>query len=161
MNKRGTASDVVFAVIFIFSAALGMFILNFVFDTMTNDMVNNTAINSSDAAVGVFEGIDTTLNRTDWIVFGVFLGSMLAILVTSWYIAGIPLFMAMYFIIISIGVLASIILSNVWGDFSGSSVFSNTVNNLPITNHIVNYLPFYIVVVGVAGFVIMFAKPSS
>jgi hypothetical protein len=95
----------------------------------------------------------------DYVIFGLFIGLVLALLITAWFIGGNPVFMFLYFIFVVLAVVMSAILSNVWESYSGNSVFGLTIASFPITNNLLSYLPLYIGIVGFIGVVAMFAKP--
>ena len=156
-----TASDVIFVVVFVFSIALALFVLNFTMGTAVDQIINNTGVNSSVASTAAFEGIKTTTARFDWLVIGVYIGLLIAMIATSWFIAGNPMFMLIYFIVTVLGVLVSALLANTWETLTQSSVFGTTVANFPMTNHLISLFPFYVAIMGFVGFVIMFAKPQG
>lgn len=162
MNKKGTASDVVFAGVLVFMVATGVFIIGFIGDTVTDRMTNTTAINESSEAVAAMTGANNAINNNiDYVVFGLFIGLVLAIIVTSWFIGANPLFFFVYFIIIVLGVVISAILSNTWESITEHATMTAYLTNLPITNHLLTYLPFYVSGIGILGLIIMFAKPYS
>lgn len=160
MNKKGTASDVVFAAVMLFMLALGIFLIGFIGDKITTGMQNTTAFNQSTEATAALEGSRTTINRQiDYIVFGVFIGLILTILITSWFIGANPLFFFIYFIVITIGIVISAILSNTWESITTKPQLASYLTNMPIANHLLTYLPLYVGALGVMGLIIMFAKP--
>lgn len=155
-----SARDVILLAVVLFAVGIGLFAFNFMFNSSINSIIANDQINSSTAAVEAFQSTQTSvINRFDYIVFGVFVGLILALIITSWYIGAHPIFIAIYFLLIVIGVTASTILANAWEEFSTASVFGTTVTSFPITNHLLSNLPYYIAVIGFLGIVVMFAKP--
>jgi hypothetical protein len=106
-----------------------------------------------------FTDINKSTNRTDYLTLGLFIGFAFALIITGYYIGGHPIFMFFYFLVTGVGVYLSMLLANIWYNISTASVFGSTVVNLPITNHILTYLPYYTIGFGVLGMVMMFAKP--
>lgn len=153
-----TASDVVLIGVLVFAAAIGLFAIFAAVNPMLNSM-QHSAINESGTAVEALQGTQTMLGKLDYLVLGVFLALVLSLIITSWFIGGNPLFMFIYFIVITLAVIVSAILSNVWETMSGASVFGTTISNFSIANHLMSYLPYYIGVVGFIGIMVMFAKP--
>jgi len=143
----------------VFALAIGAFVAYFINDTYTSEMLKVDEINNSQPTREVLEASQETANRLDYIVFSVFLGMVLALMVTSWFVAGNPVFMFVYFIMMIIGVALSAINSNIWSDVSTASVFGSQVAAFPLTNHILSYFPIYMAAVGLIGLVVMFAKP--
>lgn len=156
-----TARDIIFFAIILFAIGTGLFIINYATRTVVSSMMGITAINSSEATVTALEGINETTSRFDYIVGGLFVGLILAMIIASWFVAGNPVFQFIYFIVVVIGVVLTTVLSNVWEDISGASVFGSTVTLHPMTNYILLYLPVELAVVGFIGLVVMFAKPNT
>ena len=153
------ARDVILIGVLIFAFGVGFFILNFVMTNMVDEMSVITEINESNASLSAFEGITKVVNRLDYVVFGLFIGLVLALIITGWFVGGHPIFMFIYFIVMVMAVILSVVLSNVWYDVSQASVFGTTILQFPVTNHLLLRLPFYSAIVGFIGFVVMFAKP--
>jgi hypothetical protein len=104
--------------------------------------------------------MNTVTSRSDYL-FGVFLfGLLLSLIITAWFIAGNPLFMFLYFLFIVIGVILSAIFSNVFQTVVAQAIFGATINSLPIINHVLNFLPYYVALSGFIGMIIMFGKPQ-
>ena len=159
MNKKATARDVILIGVVVFGFGLAFFVLYNVFDTAVDKIVSIPVINSSPAAVEAFQSTDVVISKLDYLIFALFIGMILALIITSWFIGGEPIFMFVYFIFVVISVVVGAVLSNAWETFTGSSVFGLTIAAFPITNHILSYLPLYMAVAGFIGIVAMFAKP--
>lgn len=159
MNNSGSARDVLLIGILVFAFAIGFFVVFNITMTVTNTMMSIPAINQSSAAVEALEGSQRVAGRMDYVIFGLFIGLVLALLISGWFIGGNPIFMAIYFIVVVIAVVFSTVLSNVWETTSQASIFGTTINSFPITNNLLTNLPIYIAVIGFLGMVVMFAKP--
>lgn len=154
-----SASDVLLIAVLVFAFGIGFFTVNFMMDTVVDDMTAVGVINASNQTVTALESVKDTAGRLDYVIFGLFIGLVLGLIVTSWFIGGNPLFMFIYFIVWVIGVVISTILANTWETVTTMVVFGVTITDFPLTNNLLLYLPIYIAVVGFIGFVIMFAKP--
>jgi len=154
-----TVRDVILIAALLFTLGTGFFVINFAGNTIVTKVSSISAINQSNHSIQAFQGITKTVNRLDYVLFGIFIGMVLAVIITGWFIGGNPIFMIIYFLVLGIGIAFSTILSNVWETFSTVSAFGTTVNNFPITNNILLNLPIYLAVVGFIGVVVMFAKP--
>lgn len=159
MNRRGSVMDVLLIGVIIFSFAIGFFILNYMMTVSVDKITNVSAVNDSAGAVSAFNSIKTLMGRLDYVVGGLFFGLVVALMVSGWYIGGNPIFMFLYFLIVVIGVVVSVILSNTWETVSQLPAFGTTVASFPIANHLLLYLPIYIAVIGGLGMLVMFAKP--
>jgi len=159
LNKLGSARDVILLIIVVFIIALASFVMNFFGNTAIDKMLDIPEINSSSETVTALQSAESVNNRFDYVVFGVFMAFLLAVMITGWLIGGNPLFMFVYFIIIVVGVLLAVVFANTWETIANASVFGTTVMNFPVTNHLLLNFPIYAAVIGVLGLVVMFAKP--
>ena len=152
--------DVLMIGVLIFTFAIGFFIFHSISNTVINQMIANPQINSSNATVNVLQGTQRVTARMDYVIFGLFIGLIIALILTSWFIGGNPIFMFIYFIVLVFGIVTSVVLSNVWEEVSTKAIFGTTVASFPITNHLMTYLPIYSAIIGIVGLVILFAKPA-
>jgi len=153
--------DVILVAVVLFTFGSAFFIINFVGNTMNTELIGTPAIASDADAVAAFNAIGTTVNRLDYLVLALFIGLILGIIVTAWFVGGYPIFMFIYFIVIALGVLISAVLANVWETFTSEVVFGTTLSNFPITNNIILHLPVYVSVAGFIAIIVMFAKPRE
>jgi len=155
----GSTNDVILigAIIFIFG--IGFFTVFFMSQTVTNQMMNIPTINESSATMEVLESQAVIRGRMDYIIFGLFIGLILALLISGWFVGGHPIFMTIYFLIIVIGVAVGAVLANTWETTTTMTIFGSTINSFPITNNILLNLPIYVAIIGFLGMVVMFAKP--
>lgn len=158
-NNKGSARDVVFIAVIIFSLGIGYLAFNLTMHNTITNMLTNPVINSSSPTVDVLNSTDNLVNKLDYVVFGVFVGLILSLLISGWFIAGNPIFMFIYFFVVVLATVLSTVLANVWESVSQSTTFATATLNFPFTNHILTYLPFYISAIGIIGIIVMFAKP--
>lgn len=155
-----SARDVLLVAVLIFVFGIGFLIIHYAMTTAVDAMTGNTEINSSSNAVSSLNAVKTvTLARLDYVIFGLFIGLVLGLLISGWFVGGHPIFMFIYFIVVIIGVVISAFMANFWETISQSSTFLATTASFPITNHLLLYLPIYVGIVGFIGVVVMFAKP--
>jgi hypothetical protein len=153
------ARDVILIGALIFTFGMGFFVIHYAFGTITDAMIAIPEINQSTDAVTAFEGVQEITSRLDYVVFGLFFGLVLALIITGWFIGGNPIFMFIYFIVVVLGTVLGFVLANVWETISQSAQFGTTVVSFPLTNNLLLNLPVYTIVVGFIGIVVMFAKP--
>jgi hypothetical protein len=159
-QKKGTARDVVFIAVSLFAFALVAFLANFLLSTGVDKMLEINEINESIPTRNALLGADRVAStKFDQLVLGLFIGFILAMIISSWIVGGNPVFMFIYFIIVVVSVILSMVLANTWESVTQASTFGTTINNFPIANHILSYLPLYIAIIGVLGLIVMFAKP--
>jgi hypothetical protein len=155
-----SAFDVVLIAAIIFALGTAFFATHFILNTTYDQLLGSAQINQSAQAVTMLQGSKNVTSQFDYVIFGVFIGLTLAIIITGWYIGGSSLFMAIYFLVIVISVVMSAILSNVWEQMSQMVIFGATLLAFPITNNLMMNLPIYISVIGFIGIIVMFAKPA-
>lgn len=153
------ARDIMVAGVIIFFVAILFFVSHNISNTVFTKMIGTSAINESSAALSVLQSSKAATNRMDYVVFGVFIGLCLAILITGWFIGGNPIYMAVYSLVWIFSVVMATILANTWETTTQASVFGTTITSFPIANNIMLNLPIYIAVIGFLGLVVMFAKP--
>jgi hypothetical protein len=151
--------DVLMVGVILFMLSIGFFVIYNVANQVTQKMIGISAINQSAAAVSALQGSQKVTAKMDYVIFGVFIGLVLAIIITGWFIGGNPIFMAIYFLISIIAVVISTVFANTWETVSQASIFGTSVAAFPITNNLMLNLPIYMAVVAFLGLVVMFAKP--
>lgn len=154
------ARDVIVIAVIMFIIASVFFVLYFVSNTAINKLVGITAINTSEPTVTALQGTQTNLNnRMDYLFFGLFIGLVLSVIITGWFVGANPIFMFIYFIVSVLGVTFGTVLSNAWQQITQMAVFNNAIAAFPITNHLLSYFPIYIAVITFIGIIVMYAKP--
>lgn len=152
--------DVLWIAVFMFALAIGLFAIHFMLNQAVDKMLEIEQINESSKTVTAFGNVKSLTNKLDYFIFGVFIALILGLIVTSWFIAGHPIYMFAYFLVVVISVVISTVLANSWETISQSSIFGNTVVSFTLTNNLMMNLPLYIAVIGFIGIVLMFAKPA-
>ncbi len=138
---------------------IGFFILHFMVGETVDKIVAIPAIQESQASVDAFEGINKTTDKLDYVVFSVYMALILAMLITSYFSSGHPIFMVVFVIVIILSVVIGALLANTWETATQTAVFQNTIQSFPITNNILLNLPLYNAVIGVLTLIVMFMKP--
>lgn len=157
-----SARDILLVAVLFFVFAIAITNLHFAYNTAADKMENISDINSTHV-YNALEGSRSAVNRFDYLALILFIGFLLAIIVTSFLVVGSPIFMFFYILFIIIITIVSAILSYVWETQLSSMTYIATYisTSFPITNHILQQFPIYMVITGVIGFVVMFAKPAQ
>lgn len=153
------ARDVVMIAVVVFTFAIAFLAGHYALNQGLSRMINTTQINETPEAVAALQDAQDLTSRFDYIVFALFIGLGLALIITGWFIGGNPIFAAIYFLVIVIAVVLSAIFANVWETVTQTATFGSTLSSFPLTNNLLLLLPIYIAVVGFIGLVVMFAKP--
>lgn len=153
------ARDVLLMGVMLFALGLGFFIFHYAMNNTVDSMLATSVINSSNATVTSLEGTAALTNRLDYVIFGVFIGFLLGIIITGWFIGGHPIYMFIYFLVVMMAVVVSTVLSNVWEEVTAMTIFGTTIASFPITNNLLTNGPVYLAIVGIIGMIVMFGKP--
>jgi len=152
--------DVVMVSVIVLALGMVLFASFFITRSAIDTMVSIPSIAGDNTTVQILQDTKDLTDRFDYVVFGVFIGLVLAILITSWFIPSNPIFAAIYFIVVVIGVVLAVPMANVWEDMTTSVIFGTTINSFPMANNLISNMPLYIAIIGFLGIVIMFAKPN-
>lgn len=164
MNKKASVQDVGIAMIYFFGAVILFLVVAYSFDVMVDKIKLTPAINSSSVSISSFESANELTKRYDYVSLAILLGFTLAIIITGWLVPVNSIFMWLYLLFLSVIVMVSGILSYVWGQIyqSSNGRFVDIIGtHFPIANHILNFFPIYITIIGFLGMLVMFAKPNN
>jgi hypothetical protein len=166
--KKGFQSfeDVLYVLVYIFSAALLIFILYFAYnqintpiaDALTNatsdggTTYNYTAMGDSTlGAIGIFNTLFPLL----------ILGLIVMCAVGAMYIDSHPVFFFVSLFILGIVILLGVVYSNIYEQITTDSAFGATASNFLVMNLFMKYLPWVIAIVLIITMIIMWAKPGG
>ena len=157
INKKGNIRDIALFMVIMFSIGLVSFLLIFVYNTSSNLMLQTEQFNNTMAGDVLLEHQDT-MNGVDYFSLAIFIGFLLAVVITSYLVGGSPVFAVIYIIFFIVLGVVSGILETIWGEVSQMVVFGTTINNLPITDFLLNNLTLLVIVVGFIGLVVMYIR---
>jgi len=161
MKNKGSVRDVALMVVSVFAIVLAFFIIHYATGTLVSDMLLKEQINRTSGAVSALNATVTMTNRLDYVAFGFFIAFTFAIIITGFFVGGHPLFMFLYFLVVSVLVAVGAFLSNVWETISQNASLIGSLQYFPIMNHVLTNFPIYISVIGILGLIVMFAKPRA
>ena len=93
-----SSNDVLLIGILVFAFGIAFFAVFFISTQVTNQMLSIPVINSSASTVEVLQAQSNVTSKMDYIIFGLFIGLILALMISGWFVGGHPLFMAIYFL---------------------------------------------------------------
>lgn len=161
LNKKGSARDTIIIPIILLVSAFIFFIVKFSSTIIVSQIVTVPVIANNTNVVTVFNSINTTTNQYDYLFFGLFIALFLSVIITGWYLGGDAIYAVIYLSVLTIGVIGSMIMANIWYDVVNSSLFGATLSTMPITNHILSNLPVYTTIIGIAGFIAMYIRTKT
>lgn len=161
LNNKASIRDlfIIFAVLF--GLGTGFLILVKVMDIFTNK-ISNTALVEQPYTNETFTAVNNLVQtKTDYIFLAIFFGFVLAIIITGYFASAHPVFMIFYILgLILLGIVGGI-FSYVWDRFSQTSELISYLNNIPITNFILQNFVLFTVVIGFMGLVVMYIGYNS
>lgn len=160
MERRGSALDIFLIGVILFSFGVAFLIAHYASNAMYDRLLNSSQINSSPTTVTVLQASKAQTAKLDWFTVCLFIGLTLALIISAWYISANPLFMGLYVIVILLAIPIAMILSNAWETISQNARFATSLAALPMTNHLLSYLPYYVTAVALVGLIVLFGKPS-
>ena len=98
-NKRGSGRDIVLMAVLLFVFAISALIMRYTTSHVVEIFYNSSDFNSSynqsnyDITQMMKDSTDQTGGQLDYVILAIFIGLILGIVVTSWYIGGHPIFL--------------------------------------------------------------------
>ena len=160
-GKNGSVRDVLLISILVFVIVVVFFVIHFIGNSMFDSLISADILANETDTLDVFTATKEMTGRLDYVAFAFFIGLIIALIVTGYFVAGHSLFMFIYFLVVCFAIAMSAILSNVWETLSTNATLLSSVASFPIMNHVLNNFPLYISGVGILGLIVMFAKPTA
>jgi hypothetical protein len=161
MNKKAFSFADIFMVGIILVTIGLCLIVTVKFNTsLETALMANPTLNSTNQSRGSIEAIGEVSDKTDYMFFAVFLGLFLGIIFVSWLVGGNPIALIIYIFFGIISLMFNMFLSNTWETIT-KAAFATELVKMPLTNHVLLYLPVYCMVCFFLGILIMFAKPTE
>jgi len=157
--KKGDVATVIFVAFVLFVIGMGMFIGHMVLNQIIPELeefYNDSYTNSEGSEV--FKKATQATNSMDTVYLGLFIGFLIAMIVTSYLTPAHPAMMGIFFLVVMILIIVAATLSNVWERFADNSAFTTTLTAFPKTELIMDYLPWYIGVIGLVSMVILYMR---
>lgn len=161
MRKKGTLTDIYFiATVGFLSLFLVFLVSGFMYLNFFSVLEKAPGIADSPTVKGVISGGQSFYNNLDKVSIAYFVGVALALIISSWFVSGHPIAMALYFLGGIGAVLISMMVSNLWDGITGVDVFASTLALFPFANYVMSNLAFYTGVFYFIGIIITFVKPQ-
>jgi hypothetical protein len=154
--------DVIYIAVFLFVSAIALFLINFISHTVVDQTDGIPAMNTTNnMTMKSMQATADALDNSDYLFFSIFIAFMFGTIITGWLVGGHRIFMFIYFLVVVIAIAISTFLTTIWENITPVKAFGDTINNFPITDHIITFLPYYVLAIGFIGIVMMFAKTSK
>lgn len=155
-----STSDIITVFVgFVFAAGIGLLAIFAMSDKLVGGLENNTVWNATDGAINATTSIrENVMSKFDYLFFATFIALVIAYLIVSWLFTSEVIFLFINVIIIAIAGILAPIFANVWSTMVEKPQFSAYVTSFPITNHIISFLPYYVISIGLMGLFVGFIR---
>lgn len=153
--------DILIISILLFISGITIFFTVDMGHRINTQLLTTPTFNDSGNAQNVLSHTDAAINKVDYIYLALFIAFFISIIVTGWFVGGVPIAAPIYFFVITIFGFVAVILQQAWRDMSTNAEIIGTTASLPITHFILSNLGYLTVVIGLVGIAAMFAKPAG
>lgn len=145
----------------LFGVGVVLYSSAFLGNVVLDQFKNTSAVQNVSVAVDAVSGAQGGFGKFDVIFMGFFIGFALFVWLSAYFIGGNPVFTWVYVVIMVLMLIVTPALSNVWEKYSQNPYWVSQLGSFPMMNHILTFLPLYVFIVELVGFVILFAKGRS
>lgn len=158
--------NILYAVAFIFGAALAIFIFFYIFAQMSTPMADaiNSALPDNAATFNVTSmtnKVQGGLGLFDTLYPMLIIGCLIMVGVSSFYIGKHPVLFFVSLVIFGAMILMGGIFSNVYQELTSDSSFGNTTSSFPISQILMQNLPVIVLIIIIVGAIFLFGKPGG
>lgn len=162
MNKKASLMDIIIWIPICFVVLLFLGIWVFGFDLLTEELTSidstGSSINISKHAQATFGAVnEPQRNGLHVIAFIIMFTLALSILISNFMIKAHPVFFIAYVFIFVVAIIFSVYVSNAYEDLMGHNVIGPTISGFKGGSWIMLHLPTWVVVIGFAGAIFLFA----
>ena len=155
-----SVKDIIIIVILLFIVGVSLTLIVDAGHRINAKLITVPTFNTTDT-LSVINHADAAINSTDYIYLALFIGLFLSIIITGWFVGGLPIAAPIYFFVVVIFTFVSVILQQVWNDMMLNSNILSASLSLPITSFILSHLGLFTAIFGLVGILLMFAKPQG
>ena len=157
-SKKGSILDIIYIAVIIFGLAIAGVFVKLITDKM-NDTIPPQLNNTNEAAAGVTSQVFTGFSgMIDWITFAIFIGMMIALVITSFMFDSHPVFFFIFLFLSIFIFLLSAIFSNVYQTMEANPELNSTIASMPKQTFILNYYPYILLVTIALSVIIIYGK---
>jgi len=158
VNKKGAMLlDLIMVLVIIFAFALVVLFMQTVFTQYKVALDENDHV-ESDVHERVLRETTTVLDRMDTIFAFMIVGSILALIVSAFYIRTHPVFFVVSVISLIIILMLAGIFSNIFTEISTAEGMTNATANYSIIPNIMDNLPLWMLMIGAMIIIALYAK---
>ena len=153
--------DILVFGILLFAVGLSVVMSVYISHSIANAVINTPTIGNNSYANQVMTNSNTAINMEDYIYLGMFIGLIMFIIISSWFVSDYPIFAPVYFFGLVVVVFIAYVLQGSWNAFASNSIIATTSSSMPITSFILGNLTYFVAAAGLIGLAIIYGKPKS
>lgn len=160
-DKRGDFTGMLYAIIMLAGFAIFILIVAFIGSTLgteIKDKINSNEPGVNESFQATINVANNTLSAVWYVVFG---GLLLGLMITAWYMPTHPIMVAPFIVLLIIGVIVGVALSNTYEALSSVSQLSDAADTQTSVNFIMSNLPYTALIIGIITLIVTFAKPGA
>lgn len=153
-------SDVLVGMVVLFVLGIGIIMIYAGLNPVITGMQGDPTLANSSVAMTALSGATRAINYSDYVFLCAFIGIILMVIITSWLVAGNPLFLIIFILMMILGVAIGAAFSNAFETMAANPNLASVISVFPITVYIMSHLPYFVSVLGFISIIVTFAKPS-
>jgi len=118
-------------------------------------LIDSNVVNLTDATQKVVVPINSAMSALTWISFVMLVTLAFSTLVENYYIREHPVLIFFHIIVVVIGIIAAIYISNAYENFLTGGILSTTLMQFTASSYIALYLPLWVAVIGIFGLILL------
>ena len=151
MNKKGSIVDGIYITIIVLALFLGFTTAKIVWDKVTEDGNLQGNLNETTRLVNRYN-TDFIPMYDSFFIFAI-LGSYISVFILAYFIRGTPAFLPIMVMVIIIGTVLAVFVSNAHNELMKQPIISETVSGWTMSNYLIEHLPsitfFYLIALSV------------
>jgi len=160
-NKRGDFTGMLYLVVMIAVTAFFLLVVGYIGTTISTEVKEQIGSDVEEVNDSFDATINTSQNTLSAIWYVVFIGLLMGLLITAWYIPTHPVMVAPFAILLVIAVIVGVAMSNAYEMFNQVPQFSDIADTQEGISWFIGKLPYIAAVVGIIVLIVTFAKPGG
>lgn len=164
MNKKGNFPDVLYIMAILFATLVALVILYYVWGQVSPELIAsiNSALPAGETSINV-TNINTNIGAGillfNPLVAFFLVGLIVFVVISAFQIGSHPVFFFLSIFILAIFILVAVVFSNTYQEIIETDELSASASEFTVSNLIMEYLPYIMMVIIFLVMIILFAKP--
>jgi len=161
MKRKGELFDIFIVLILIFVVFIFFAGFLYGYNLLTNGILNtvqtSSSINITQPAQQTFGQVNQGLASLRWLSLVIVVSMIISIMVSNFLVKAHPVFFIVYLLIVVVGIVLSVYLSNAYESIlTSSNALTETLQSFTAMNFIMLHLPIWATIIGIMGAIFLF-----